>query len=321
VTVSGWALDTTASGGAPIGNVVVKVDGSIVGNATYGSNRADVCVVYVGRPGCPNVGYTFALDTATLSTGAHTITVTAADTNSDLGSASVNVTVGAPLVFVDSPGPGAVVSGTVTVSGWAVDNGPGTETAISGVQVKVDGVVMGNATYGSSRADVCASFSRPGCPNVGFTFALNTAGLAPGVHTLTVTAMDSDATPLTGTWTSMFQIAAPPSVFIDAPLAGTTVSGIVTVSGWAIDNVSTAGTAISLVQVKVDGAVVGTATYGLNRADVCTALPGRPGCPNVGYTFSLNTNALSAGSHVITVSATDSDSTPDIGSASVTVTH
>jgi hypothetical protein len=81
------------------------------------------------------------------------------------------------------------------------------------------------------------------------------------------------------------------------------------------------GTAISSVQVKVDGSVVGTANYGSSRSDVCAAYPGRPSCPNVGYSFSLNTSTLSAGTYTITVTATDSDGTPDTDSASVTVTR
>jgi hypothetical protein len=104
------------------------------------------------------------------------------------------------------------------------------------------------------------------------------------------------------------------------PSAGSTVSGTVTVVGWAIDNTTSVGTAIGSVQVKVDGAVVGTATYGLSRPDVCNAWPGRPGCPNVGYSFQLNTATLSPGPHTITVSATDTDATPDTGSASISVT-
>jgi large repetitive protein len=94
----------------------------------------------------------------------------------------------------------------------------------------------------------------------------------------------------------------------------------VTVSGWAVDNTAAVGTAISSVQVKVDGSVVGTATYGLSRPDVCAVYPGRPGCPNVGYSFSLDTSTWTAGTHTITVTATDSDAAPDTGSASVSVT-
>src|ERR1022692_1810355 len=117
--------------------------------------------------------------------------------------------------------------------------------------------------------------------------------------------------------------AQTPYVNIDIPAPGAVVSGTVSMIGWALDNTSVIGTAInpgSLV-VSLDGAPVGTATYGMYRSDVCAAFPGRPGCPNVGFTFNLNTAALSPGAHTITVSATDGDDpTPDTGSASVTVT-
>ena len=135
---------------------------------------------------------------------------------------------------------------------------------------------------------------------------------------------DSSGNPLASNITWTFTTAAaftpgPPSVFIDSPKAGGTVSGTVSVLGWAVDNTSGIGTAIGSLQVLVDGAKVGNATYGLNRADVCAAYPGRPGCPNVGFSYSLNTATLSAGSHTLAVSATDTDNTPDTGSASVTI--
>ena len=41
----------------------VKVDGVVVGTAANGVSRLDVCSAYAGRPGCPNVGFTNALDT------------------------------------------------------------------------------------------------------------------------------------------------------------------------------------------------------------------------------------------------------------------
>ena len=79
---------------------------------------------------------------------------------------------------------------------------------------------------------------------------------------------------------------SPPSVNIDTPVAGAVVtSGTVTITGWAIDNTSSVGTAIASVVVKVDGTVAGNATYGISRSDVCTVYPGRPGCPNVGYSY------------------------------------
>jgi hypothetical protein len=71
--------------------------------------------------------------------------------------------------------------------------------------------------------------------------------------------------------------------------------------------------------VLVDGTPAGAATYGANRPDVCAAYPGRPGCPNVGYSYSLDTTTLAAGSHIIAVTATDSASPPDTGSTTITV--
>ena len=86
-----------------------------------------------------------------------------------------------------------------------------------------------------------------------------------------------------------------------------------------MDNALAVGTAISSVQVQVDGTVVGTATYGSSRPDVCAVYPGRPGCPNMGYSYSLSTSTLSVGTHTITVTAIDSDVTPLTGSFSVSV--
>ena len=120
----------------------------------------------------------------------------------------------------------------------------------------------------------------------GYSFSLDTSSLSPGSHAITVTATDSDGTPDAGS-SSVTVTVGPtlPTVWIDAPTAGSTVSGTVAVAGWAIDNTSAVGTAISTVEVKVDGTVVGFATYGLSRPDVCAVYPGRPGCPNVGYSF------------------------------------
>jgi N-acetylmuramoyl-L-alanine amidase len=180
---------------------------------------------------------------------------------------------------------------------------------------------MGNATYGVSRVDVCTAYpGRAGCPYVGYSYALDTTKLTGGPHTLAVVATATDSSADTGSSSVPIQVSPPPSVFIDSLAPGATISGTVSVAGWAIDNTTTIGTAISSVQVKVDGTPMGTAVYGTPRPDVCVVYPGRPGCPNVGFTYSLNTASLSAGTHTITVLATDSDANPDTGSYSITVT-
>ena len=59
VTLKGWALESTMGVGLPISSVKVLVDGILAGSATYGTSRADICAEWPGRPGCPNVGFTF----------------------------------------------------------------------------------------------------------------------------------------------------------------------------------------------------------------------------------------------------------------------
>src|SRR5262249_53394248 len=154
--------DNLTTIGASITSTQVKVDGVAAGFATYGLSRPDVCTAWPGRAGCPNVGFGYQLDTTRLTAGSHTLTVSVTDGDSSpqTGSRSVVITVAnatPPLVFIDTPSPGAALFGTATVSGWAIDNGVSVGTAISSVQIKVDGVVVGNATYGSSRPDVCAA--------------------------------------------------------------------------------------------------------------------------------------------------------------------
>ncbi len=54
---SGWAIDDNGA----IASVGIAVDGIPQGTATYGNQRTDVCNVFPGRAGCPNVGWTFYL--------------------------------------------------------------------------------------------------------------------------------------------------------------------------------------------------------------------------------------------------------------------
>jgi hypothetical protein len=89
-----------------------------------------------------------------------------------------------PFGFLDSPPDGQTVSGTVSVAGWVFDN---TQTAQ--VDVLVDGVAEGKATYGFSRPDVATVY--PNAPkDVGFSYALDTRRYTNGLHDVAVNATD-----------------------------------------------------------------------------------------------------------------------------------
>jgi len=66
-------------------------------------------------------------------------------------------------ITIDSPGlASGPLSGTVSIYGWAYE----TKVAIRKVAVSVDGISYANASYGSSRPDVCAVYpGNTGCPN------------------------------------------------------------------------------------------------------------------------------------------------------------
>jgi hypothetical protein len=100
---------------------------------------------------------------------------------------------GPPTVVEVAPVNGAIVYGTVTVSGYALDTFSSGATAIASVQVWLDGTYTGtNATYGVSDPSACSPYpSAPGCPNVGFTYQFNTSSVTPGYHTLDFYALDS----------------------------------------------------------------------------------------------------------------------------------
>ena len=90
-----------------------------------------------------------------------------------------------PIGSVDSPAPNAQLSGTTNVAGWAFD-----DVAVSKVDVYVDGVLAGTATYGGSRPDVAHDW--PYAPSaIGYNFSLNTTSFANGPHTVVVRAIDT----------------------------------------------------------------------------------------------------------------------------------
>ena len=91
---------------------------------------------------------------------------------------------------------------------------------------------------------------------------------------------------------------------IDIPVPGETVSGKIEIAGWALDEIK-----IDRVEIYLDGQLIGNATYGEPRPDVEHDYPGRPGTPNFGFIFILDTTSYSNGSHTIEAFAINSSGT------------
>lgn len=98
-----------------------------------------------------------------------------------------------PFGNIDTPAPGAVVSGTLYNFGWALTPLPATiANDGSMITVFVDSIAVGHPVYNQFRADIASLF--PGLNNshgaVGY-FIIDTTKLANGIHTIAWSVADS----------------------------------------------------------------------------------------------------------------------------------
>ena len=183
----------------------------------------------------------------------------------------------------------------------------------------------GAVTYGAPRPDVCAPAiypGRPNCPNVGWRYLADLSGLANGNHTFSFTAIAANGqqyTVVNPFAVDNFAAATTtngPTVNIDTPSSSAgTLSGVIPVAGWAIDPVSN----INLVEIYVDGILYSYPTYGTVRSDVCAVFTTAPGCPDVGFSGSLDTTLLSDGTHTLQVLAYPGGGQPYSATRQITV--
>jgi len=186
--------------------------------------------------------YSRTWDSLTATNGAHVLTAVARDAAGNTAtSAERAVTVGngggdtqAPTVSLTAPAGGATVSGSISVTATASDT-----VGVVGVQFKVDGVNTGTE-------DTSSPYSR--------TWSSTT--VSNGTHSLTAVARDAAGNTTTSAARTVtvsngdFQA---PTVSLSAPASGATVSGIISITASASDNVGVAG-----VQFRVDGVNVST---------------------------------------------------------------
>ena len=91
-----------------------------------------------------------------------------------------------PLGASDQPSPGSTVGGVTAIDGWAFD-----DVKVAKVEILVDGVADGIASYGSPRPDVADTY--PNAPtNIGYSYSLDTTKYGNGPHSLNVRVTDSN---------------------------------------------------------------------------------------------------------------------------------
>ena len=142
-----------------------------------------------------------------------------------------------PTTSVTAPAPGAMVSGTTTITADATDN-----VAVTKVEFYAGTTLIGSST------------SKP------YSIAWNTGIVANGMVALTTKASDAAgnvgvSAAVTVNVNNMGTDTTPPTTSVTAPTAGSTVSGTTTVSANAMDNV-----AVSKVDFYAGTTLIGSDT-------------------------------------------------------------
>jgi len=170
-----------------------------------------------------------------------------------------------PTVTITSPQQGATIAGSVRMTGRAKDRG-----GVSRVEVAIDGATPQVAKGVTS-----------------WSFEMDTTTMGDGAHTVVAKATDRKGN--VGTVTMPLTVAnapapdaTPPTVTIDTPTAGATLSGTATIAGSAHDDVT-----ITQMSLEVDGGGASPVTAG------------------AAWSTTVATGSFSDGPHTLTVRATD----------------
>jgi hypothetical protein len=329
VKVSGIAYDAAS----PITKIDILIDNIKRLTTRPTLARADFCAQQRVN-GCPTVGFSANINTATLAPGTHTLRIRV--TNSRAGVAdfpaqpiSFKTAAGnfsLPFGKIESPAEGAELKGSISVRGYAAAN----DLRIVLVDTLIDGISYGPTTYGVRRTDICGTLSPVplNCPAIGFQFTLNTVNelppIADGPHSVQMRVQDE-----TGRYTLVpdtpvnFTVKNGERGSIVAAITsvqpGTTLKGTVDISGYAY----AVGTTITRAVLVVDGTFdYGTVTLGQPRPELCATLPNVSACPNIGFTISFDTTRIGNGPHTLAVGVVTPTSTvlvPQVGSPVLSV--
>jgi phosphodiesterase/alkaline phosphatase D-like protein len=283
---------------------------------------------------------TVTVDPSGLGTGSYSAEITVTDLNTSTSKIlPVNLVVygqgatSAPFGVFATPINNSTVSGSIPVTGWALD-----DIEVTGVHIYRDPVTgegsskvyIGDAVFvDGARPDVEAAYPdypmnyRAGWGYMMLTNALPNQG--NGTFKLYAEAVDAEGKTVTlgsKTITCVNTSAVKPFGAIDTPTQGGTASGASFVNfGWALTpQPNTIPTDGSTIVVWVDGVPLGNPVYNEYRSDVAALFPGYNNSDGAGGHFYLDTTMYDNGVHTISWSVTDDAGNADgIGSRYFTI--
>lgn len=229
-----------------------------------------------------------------------------------------------PFGSFDTPVDGSTVSGSISITGWALDDGGLASVKIYLTQGETQTYIGDALMVEGARPDVAAAYPEyPGNTKAGWGYMMLTNFLPGGGNgTYVISAIATDLVDKTTTLGSKTITvdnahAVKPFGAIDTPAQGGTSMGNGYVNwGWVLtpqpNSIATNGSTIS---VWVDGVNKGHPVYNLNRADIAALFPGYANTNGAAGYFKLDTTKFPDGVHTIFWIASDNGGNSDgIGS-------
>ncbi len=291
---------------SPSNNANVSGTISVGVNATDNSGTVSKVELYVDGASTPtqtstNSPFSFSLNTATLSIGAHTLEVKAYDPSNNVGtSGTVTINVVAtspPTVSISAPPTNSSESGVITVTALATDN-----VGVTKVEFFTDSSTTPFSTIST---------------NGPYTTSLDTKTLSNGSHTITAKAFDaagnvqtSSAVAITVSNSGSSSDTTPPTVSIISPVSNTVLNAdydrtahtteSYTSTAYTVSAAAADASGIANVQLFVDGSTTPAATV--------TTAP---------YNLTTNISSMHCGVHTFKVTATDASANHHAARATV----
>lgn len=298
LNVSGWVYSKIYN---PY--LEILVDGNVVKSGVNMTiRREDICRALGTTPNCPYVGFSENLDISSLPVGEHKLLlrVTTMDGVGYGANGAISFVKSDTVILgsIETPTAGTNVTNSLRVTGWTFSN-----YSISSAVALIDGATAGTVTSFTPRPDVCTAYSNAAnCLNSGFLFYLNTTSLSAGEHSLQLKSTAGNGQTRIFPAIKFIKSNSVIKCNLDTPSQNLGAGyGPLPIEGWAV-----ASQGIASIDIMVDNVKLGAAVYGISRPDVCQALGTYPGCPFVGFQYSLSYLGLSNGSHSLRIIAKDS---------------
>ncbi len=183
--IQGWAISRPG-----IDRVGVEIDGRSMGEANYGLERPDLPG---GQEGIPlPIGFDFAGTIPDFAGGSYQVRIIATNHAGEQGELTIAATAATPSAFMfELDGPSTrdgvmiqPVTGRLVIEGWAL-----ARDGMAGIDVELDGTLLGHAHYGIARPDVGGVFPDwEGAARSGYTFHCPSRALPDGDHVIRLIA-------------------------------------------------------------------------------------------------------------------------------------